>query len=506
VQGWAESVRVRTQALFVVVTDARGVRYSHPDPVLLGQQVSIDQIQALGGDEVAIFGPSAVGLSARGKVPLRDTSGNVVGQVIVAISADNINHHLLGLLRTAAAFLGIALALGAAGAIGLTRRLKRQTFGLEPASLGLLLEQQAALRRVATLVARGVSPNEVFAAVTVAVGQLLGAQSTCLLRYEPDGTATVVAAWSDREEMLAVGTRVSLAGDPIARAVLQSGRPTRFDAGAESVRAAGLGGAQVWSAVGAPVVVEGGLMGAMTAAWTEPVAVSAETEGRIAEFTELVATAIANADSQAALAASRARVIAAADESRRRIERDLHDGTQQRLVSLGLELRAAESAVPPEMTDVRAQVSRAALGVAEALQELQEISRGIHPAILSRGGLVPALKVLARRSAVAVELDVHNDQQLPDGVEAAAYYVVSEALANAAKHADASVVRVRLDARDGEVRLEVNDDGVGGADPAKGSGLVGLRDRVEALGGKLHITSTVGEGTTLVVTLPFDAA
>ena len=209
--------------------------------------------------------------------------------------------------------------------------------------------------------------------------------------------------------------------------------------------------------------------------------------------------------SRAELIASRARVVAAADEVRRRIERDLHDGTQQRLVSLGLELRAAEAMVPPGSDELRAQLSRTAQGLANAVNDLQEISRGIHPAILSRGGLEAALKALARRSAVPVELDVRVDRRLPVGAEVAAYYVVSEALTNATKHAEASLVRVDVAAADSVLRLAVDDDGVGGADPHRGTGLVGLRDRVEAVGGRMEVDSPPGGGTSLLVTIPIDS-
>jgi signal transduction histidine kinase len=202
------------------------------------------------------------------------------------------------------------------------------------------------------------------------------------------------------------------------------------------------------------------------------------------------------------LAASRARIVAAGDQARRRIERDLHDGTQQRLVSLVLDLRTAEAAVPPERPELRAQLARVGDGLTGALEELRELSRGIHPAILSEGGLGPALKALARRSAVPVELDVDAPARLPEPVEVAAYYVVSEALANAAKHAHASVAQVEAQARDGLLHLSVRDDGVGGAVPGGGSGLVGLADRVEALGGTVKLDSPAGHGTTLQIDLP----
>jgi signal transduction histidine kinase len=195
-------------------------------------------------------------------------------------------------------------------------------------------------------------------------------------------------------------------------------------------------------------------------------------------------------------------VVAAADETRRRIERDLHDGTQQRLVSLMLELRAAQAAVPPELGELEGEVLSVTEGLAIVFDELREISRGIHPAILSKGGLAPALGALARGSGVPVELDLHAVRRLPEHIEVAVYYVVSEALTNAAKHAHASVVRVELEAGDTTLRLAIRDDGVGGADPAKGSGLVGLCDRIEALGGTLQVTSPAGSGTTLLIETP----
>jgi signal transduction histidine kinase len=228
----------------------------------------------------------------------------------------------------------------------------------------------------------------------------------------------------------------------------------------------------------------------------------AATEARLASFTELVATAIANAESRTDLAASRARIVAAADESRRRIERDLHDGTQQQLVSLMLKLRAAEATEPSEVGELRAQLARTAQGLAGVLEDLREISHGIHPAILSRGGLERALRALARRSAVPVELDLHAERRLPGPIEVAAYYVVSEALTNAAKHAQASVVNVELDTPDASLHLAIRDDGIGGADAGEGSGLVGLNDRIEALGGTLQLSSPTGNGTTLLVEIP----
>jgi PAS domain S-box-containing protein len=208
--------------------------------------------------------------------------------------------------------------------------------------------------------------------------------------------------------------------------------------------------------------------------------------------------------SRTELAASRARIVTAADQTRRQIERDLHDGVQQRLVSLALEQRSAQEMVPPELRELRAQLSRVVDGLVSALEELQEISRGIHPAILAQGGLAAALKTLARRSAVPVELAVRARTRLPEPVEVAVYYVVSEALTNTAKHAHASAVHVAVEARDGVLQLSIRDDGSGGADPTRGSGLIGLTDRVNALGGTIDVASPVGQGTTLLITLPIE--
>jgi signal transduction histidine kinase len=210
-------------------------------------------------------------------------------------------------------------------------------------------------------------------------------------------------------------------------------------------------------------------------------------------------------ESQAELAASRTRIVAAADQTRRRIERDLHDGIQQRLVSLGLELRAVQAGLPAELGTLRGELDQVAAGLGGAVEELRELSRGIHPAILSEGGLGPALKALARRSAVPVQVEVPTEARLPEPVEVAAYYVVSEALANAAKHANASAVHVEARTAEGRLHLSVRDDGAGGAELGRGSGLVGLTDRVQALGGRITVRSPAGQGTTVRVELPVDA-
>ncbi|HEX3541042.1 MAG TPA: histidine kinase [Acidimicrobiales bacterium] len=223
---------------------------------------------------------------------------------------------------------------------------------------------------------------------------------------------------------------------------------------------------------------------------------------RVGRFTELIAIAIANAEVRADLAASRARLVMAGDEMRRRIERNLHDGAQQRLVTLALRLRTVRDGVPGELPELRRQVSGVEAGMTDLLEELREISRGLHPAVLSQTGLGPALRALARRSAVPVILDVAGVTRLPEPVEVAGYYVVSEALTNAAKHAQAEAVEVIAGVVNNTLHLRVCDDGVGGADPARGSGLIGLRDRVEALGGSLFVSSPHGAGTTIEVALP----
>ncbi len=374
------------------------------------------------------------------------------------------------------------------------------------AALARLAEEQAALRRVATLVAHGAAPEQVFAAVTGEFARLVPVDLAGMARYEPDGTLIYVASWGRAVDFVPVGSRWTLDGKNIATAVFETGRPARVEsqAGATGPLGADVAVTGVRSLVGTPVVVEGRLWGEIGAGSTLEEPLPPDAEARLASFTELVATAIANADSRAKLIASRARIVAAADETRRRIERDLHDGTQQRLVSLALAARTAEADVAAGRGDPRAELSRIAAGLADAAAELQEVSRGIHPAILSERGLGPALRTLARRSAVPVDLDVTTDARYPEPVEVAAYYVASEALANAMKHAQASRVEMSLAARQGSLLLSVRDDGIGGADPARGSGLAGLTDRVEALGGSIRLHSAAGAGTHITVDLPLE--
>jgi signal transduction histidine kinase len=368
-----------------------------------------------------------------------------------------------------------------------------------------LAKEQAALRRVATLVARGAPTEEVFAAVAEEVGQLLPVDSASMCRYEPDGTLTFVGQWGTVVTRFPVGSRWTLGGHNLGTLVFETGRPARADSYADSssgplgaaIREAGLR-----SAVATPIIVQGRLWGVIAAGSILEQPLPPDTEARLASFTELVATAISNAENLAELTASRARVVAAADEARRRIERDLHDGAQQRLVSLALALRAAQAAVPHGLGDLGGELANVAEGMVSVMDDLREMARGIHPGILSEGGLAPALKMLARRSAVPVQINVHADARLPEQVEVAAYYVVSEALTNAAKHAHASVVHVSAATAGQVLHLHVRDDGTGGADPARGSGLIGLKDRVEALGGTITVDSPAGAGTSLHAELP----
>jgi len=362
--------------------------------------------------------------------------------------------------------------------------------------LARLSDEQAALRRVATLVARGRPSDEVFAAVAQEVGLVLGAEITRLLRFEADGTATVTATWLRAGERLPTGSRIPIT-NTVAAPVRETGKPARITEESPPE----LPGS-TYSAVGAPIMVGGSAWGAMTALSRADHPLPDVAVARIAEFTDLVGTAVANAQARADLMASRARIVAASDEARRRIERNLHDGIQQRLVSLALRLRMVESSVSDSAAEFRTELTEFNAGLLEAVDELREVASGIHPAILSKGGLVPAVKAVARRCPVPVALDLHVETRLPPSVEVAAYYAVAEALTNAAKYADASAVELTAAVRDGRLFVVIRDDGVGGADPSRGSGLIGLLDRIEAADGTLTLISPPGRGTTLHIELP----
>jgi signal transduction histidine kinase len=376
--------------------------------------------------------------------------------------------------------------------------------GTQVGELGRLTEEQTALRRIAILVATEASTDELFTAVSAAVGQLLSVNFAGLGRFEPDGTMIVVASWTGEGERFSAGAEWAPAGEDVGTLVAQSGRPARLDSidagGAPGAGAAGETGFR--STVGTPITVHDRLWGVVIVGSTRDRRLPADTEARLAAFVELLSTAIANAESCAELAASRARVLDAGDDMRRRIERDLHDGAQQQLVSLGLRLRAAQATLPPELGELDAELSSVVESLAGVQDELREMARGIHPASLSEGGLGPALKTLSRRCPIAVELEVQVGARLPQRIEVATYYVVSESLTNSAKHADASVVHVDVGAVDGAVHVLVRDDGAGGADPARGSGLIGLRDRIEALGGTITVQSPLGAGTSVYAELP----
>lgn len=385
---------------------------------------------------------------------------------------------------------------------------RRQEAEASRDELRVLADQQAALRRIATLVARGVAPSEVFLAVTEELARCLGVTHATLVRFEADGGAVLVASHDDRgvQMKIPLGKRFSFDGESVPALIFRTGRAARRDShehthspDVQYIHQLGLR-----SGVGVPIVVDGRLWGAANVGSSRPEPLPADTEARVGDFADLVATAIANADARTELTASRARIVAASDAARRRFERDLHDGAQQRLVSLGLQLRTAEASLPPDCHALRAPLSDIVTGLRGVSEDLQEISRGIHPAILSRGGLGPALKTLARRSAVPVDLHLDIRRRLPESAEVAAYYVVAEALTNAAKYAQASEVTVSAEADAANLSLSICDDGVGGADPRKGSGLIGLVDRVEAVGGQLRISSLVGSGTSLLATIPFE--
>jgi GAF domain-containing protein len=361
-------------------------------------------------------------------------------------------------------------------------------------ALAQLADEQAALRRVATLVAQGVQPEAIFSAVGKEVGHLFGSSLTMVGRFEPDARELVVVGSGIAGEV-PVGSRWELDDLPASRQVFRSGRSVRVDQADDSASLGRRLG--VVSTVASPIFVEGRLWGVVSVSYNKPL--PPEAEARLEKFSELIATAIANAEGSAELAASRRRIVAAADEARRRIERDLHDGIQQRLIALTFRARAMMRRSPDELPGLAAELSE---GLKEVSDELREVSRGIHPTILTEAGLGPALRALARRSNVPISVDVKVDERLPAHVEAAAYYIASEALTNVEKHAQASAVELIAAHDDGALAIEVRDDGIGGVNAGRGSGILGLTDRVEALGGTISIVSPPHGGTTLSVRLP----
>ena len=368
-----------------------------------------------------------------------------------------------------------------------------------------LFDEQAALRRIATLVAAEAPPSAVFEQVTGEVARLLGTPSASLIRYDDEQQATLVGAWREPgSDINPVGTSFALDGDSVIARVLRTGEAQRID---DYERAGGTLADQLHalgyrSSVAAPVTVGGRLWGALIASTRRPGDVAERSERRLCDFADLVAQALSNADAYDKLATSRARVVEAGDAERRRLERNLHDGAQQQLVSLAVHLRLVEARLAHDPEQARRQLVDAREQLGAALQELRELARGIHPAILTDGGLAPALSALATRAAVPVEITDVPGERLPEPVEAAAYYLIAEAVTNVAKHAQASHVSVSVRRDDGRVVIDVVDDGVGGADADAGSGLHGLADRVEALYGRLRIDSPRGGGTRVEAQIP----
>ena len=373
------------------------------------------------------------------------------------------------------------------------------------AELARLAGEQAALRRVATLVARGVPPAEVFSAVAEEVERLLDAQATVIARLESDGMMVIVASEGTARDALSVGTRLDLDADTALATVMKTGTSARVDDYtsipepiARTVRRL-----KIRSSVAVPITVEGSLWGSI-AAGTEHERFPADVERRMTEFTALAGTAIANAESRSELIASRARVVASSDETRRRIKRDLHDGAQQRLVSTEVTLKMARNVLGADDEAAAALVEEALEHVKDATVELRELIQGILPPVLTRSGLDAAIKALGARMPLPVEMNVAVGR-LAAPVEETAYFVVAEALTNVAKHSGAKHAAVVARVEDGFLRLRVRDDGVGGARP-DGSGLVGLADRLAVLDGQLRVEAPGGGGTLVAADIPLRGA
>jgi PAS domain S-box-containing protein len=366
--------------------------------------------------------------------------------------------------------------------------------------LARLAEEQAALRRVATLVAHGASPEELFTAVVLEVGRVFPAADATLSRYEPGATMTIVAISKGLADGFSVGSRWPLGGKNVSTMVFETGRSARIDNYVDASGRLGVAMRErgLVSSVGAPIVVEGRLWGVMVLPSTETL--PADTEARLASFAELVATAIANAEAQTELAASRARIVAATDEERRRVVRDLHDGAQQRLVTTIFTLKQAQRALQNEEEDLPALLTEALDHAEQANVGLRELAHGILPGVLTHGGLRAGVDALASRMPVPVEIDVAVGR-LGAAVEATAYFVVAEALTNVAKHARARHAEVMARIEDSTLAVQVRDDGVGGA-RRDGSGLIGLVDRVAALDGELRVESPAGGGTLVAAAIP----
>jgi len=374
------------------------------------------------------------------------------------------------------------------------------------ASLAQLAEEQAALRRVATLVAEGAAPTAVFDAVAAEMEGLLHADGVTLSRYEPGSEVTVVAHRGSDARRVPPGSRVRHEGENVTTMVRRSERPARMEsyAGTHGAIAELVHDLGVRATVGAPVVVDGLLWGVVIANWRGEESPPAGTEERMAQFAQLLDTAIANADSRDQLTASRARLLTAADEARRRVVRDLHDGAQQRLVHTIVMLKLAQRALREKDEEAESLVGAALEQAEQGHTELRELAHGILPAVLTRGGLGEGVRSVVGRLDLPVQVDVPAER-FPADIEASAYFIVAEALTNVVKHANAGRAEVRASVEDGMLHVEVRDDGIGGADPG-GHGLVGIADRATALGGRLKIENPVGGGTLVAATLPLSAS
>jgi signal transduction histidine kinase len=370
----------------------------------------------------------------------------------------------------------------------------------------LLVQEHAALRRVAILVAQGPAPRDVFAAVTREAGELLGAQRTTLLRVESPERALVVTGWSrGAAPPVPAGHTATIDDRGILGRMLHLPQPIRiedFDQVGDGEVAALMRRLGISSAAAGPIILSGRVWGALTASWATGASMPAGAEDRVAAFAELVSLAIENAEARQELAASRARLVQAADEARRRIERDLRDGAQQRLVAAALELTVLDRRLDGDADGARTALARVREHLEGGLAELRDLARGIHPAVLTDRGLEAALAALVQRSPIPVELRIRVPDRLDSAIEATVYFLVSEALTNVAKYAQADTVSVELTSTRDDLVATIADDGVGGADAKRGTGLRGLVDRVHAIGGRLEVSSPRGGGTRLRAHLP----
>ena len=476
----------------------------HSTIVASGRPVRVDDLSSLGGAAGAAL--RASGIRSLVAAPIA-VSGALWGLMWAAGKSERpLAAGTETRLREFAEFVAVAVANAES-----RNRLRR------------LADSEASLRRVATLAAEGATLDELLSAVAGEAARLLDGSSIAVGRYEPDQTFRIVAAHND--PVFAIGSSWPVEEASLAATVRERRAPVRIDDDAvkrgtvgEAVQAAGLA-----TVLGAPIVVDGNVWGTIlvgirprrealprfTAWYTSRVLSSTvsseEIESRLGSFTELVGTAISRTQAHAELIASRARIVEAADEARRRIERDIHDGAQQRLVSFALHLQRLRADVPAEDQATHAGLEAVEQELRSVIQEVQELSRGVHPAQLTVGGLRPALRALGRRSPIPVDVSVDVPDRPPASVETAVYYVVSEALANAIKHSGAASVSVTVVGDSRSIRATVADDGVGGAETGAGSGLTGLRDRVDALAGRFGVASPPGAGTTISVELPLAA-